>query len=224
MRAGAGRMRGRWPRCWCSRACSSVCPARAVSSSSSDTTEGTFQQGGELRLAAVDVRDFDPAAAIPTNQAEMITIDLLYDSLTVFPTGLERRGRSRCERKVSSRRRDRRIRIVAASITPNVDSTVWTVTLADRTFSDGSPDRCRRCEGDVRAPGQEGQYLVGRGQARDHQRLSGCGHGRRRGHERAAGARRPPVADHFARAVRAVARAVGVAVVRDRAQGGRRPG
>src|SRR5262245_55271916 len=105
------------------------------SSSSPDTTEPTsFQQGGEMRLAAVDVRSLDPAAAIPTNQSEMITIDLLYDSLTVFPTELEDEG----DAIASSGTQSDDVTAtpdVAASLTPNADSTVWTVKLADRTFS-----------------------------------------------------------------------------------------
>jgi ABC-type transport system substrate-binding protein len=64
----------------------------------------------------------------------MVTIDLLYDALTVFPSGV-------AEGEASA------VPDVASSVTPNADSTVWTVTLADRTFSDGSPITA----GDVKA-------------------------------------------------------------------------
>jgi oligopeptide transport system substrate-binding protein len=107
------------------------------SSSPSDTTEGSFQQGGDLRLAAVDVTTLDPAAAVPTNQAQMIAIDLLYDSITVFPNGLDPTDQN----DVAGGMQSDEVAAepdLAQSITPNADATVWTVALADRTFSDGS--------------------------------------------------------------------------------------
>lgn len=123
MRNGAGRIAAFVASC-----CLLVGVACSSSESSSpDTTDpNAFQQGGELRLAAVDVRSLDPADAVPTNQAEMITIDLLYDALTVFPAGVGADEQAA-------------VPDVAASITPNADATVWTVKLGDRTFSDGSP-------------------------------------------------------------------------------------
>lgn len=100
--------------------------------SSPDTTEASFQKGGDLRLAAVDVRSLDPAAVVPTNHAEMITIDLLYDSLTVFPTGLENDGQGTAADEISA------VPDLAESITPNSNATVWTVKLGSQTFSNGS--------------------------------------------------------------------------------------
>jgi oligopeptide transport system substrate-binding protein len=141
VRAGAGRV----PR----RLAASVvlaCLLLAVActggggSSSPDTTADSFQQGGELRLAAVDVQTFDPAAAVPTNQAEMITIDLLYDSVTVFPSGIDDVDKAVASAGVPSTETTA-VPDVAQSITPNADATVWTVKLGERTFSDGSPIR-----------------------------------------------------------------------------------
>lgn len=108
------------------------------SSSPSDTTEATFRQGGDLRLAAVDVTTLDPAAAVPTNQAQMIAVDLLYDGITVFPRGLDPVGQN----DVAGGTRSDEVAAepdLARSITPNADATVWTVALGDHTFSDGSP-------------------------------------------------------------------------------------
>jgi oligopeptide transport system substrate-binding protein len=109
--------------------------------SSSDTTEGVFQQGGELRLAGVDVNTFDPANVVPTNQAEMITIDLLYDSLTVFPDGIDPADQSAEDRSGGGRGAAIAEPNLAESLMPNGDATVWTVKLADREFSDGTPVR-----------------------------------------------------------------------------------
>lgn len=95
-------------------------------SSPAPTEPTSFQRGGGIRLAAVDVTSFDPADAVPTNQAEMITVDLLYDALTVFPSGVDSAEAAA-------------VPDVASSLTPNADATVWTVKLGDRTFSDGSP-------------------------------------------------------------------------------------
>jgi oligopeptide transport system substrate-binding protein len=104
------------------------------------TTDGTFRQGGDLRLAAVEVRSFDPALTVPTNHAEIITIDLLYDSLTVFPDGLEGQAGVVGDSTAGTNADEVRAEPdVAESISPNGDATVWTVRLADRTFSDGTP-------------------------------------------------------------------------------------
>lgn len=109
-------------------------------SASPDTTEGVFEQGGELRLAAVDVRTFDPGAAIPTNQAEMITIDLLYDSLTVFPNGLEDEDKAIANEGTGADEL-RAEPDLAESLTPNGNASVWTVKLEDRAFSNDAPIR-----------------------------------------------------------------------------------
>ena len=142
MRAGAGRVRGRLP-ALVVLAClvGVVACTGGGGSSSPDTTEGAFRQGGELRLAAVDVTTFDPAAAVPTNQAEMITIDLLYDGLTVFPTGIDDVRQVDCDTTGDSSNEVTAVPDVAQSITPSADATVWTVKLGERAFSDGSPIR-----------------------------------------------------------------------------------
>jgi oligopeptide transport system substrate-binding protein len=56
----------------------------------------------------------------------MIALDLLYDALTVFPEGV-------AGGEVTA------VPDVATSMTPNADASVWTVTLGNRTFSDGTP-------------------------------------------------------------------------------------
>jgi len=104
-------------------------------SSPPETTAAGFRQGGELRLAAVEVQNLDPAAAVPTNQADMIAIDLMYDSLTVFPTGLGDDANS------TDPDETRAVPDIAESMQPNGDATAWTVKLGARTFSDGSPIR-----------------------------------------------------------------------------------
>jgi oligopeptide transport system substrate-binding protein len=143
VRAGAGRVRSRL------RLSAIGCAALLLlgvactsddESSSPDTSEAIFEQGGELRLAAVDVQTFDPGAAVPTNQAEMITIDLLYDSLTVFPTGLEDE-REAVTNEGTGADELRATPDLAESLTPNGNASVWTVKLEDRTFSDDTPIR-----------------------------------------------------------------------------------
>ena len=112
------------------------------SSAPPDTTDANFTTGGELRLAAVEVRSLDPAAAVPTNHAEMITVDLLYDSVTVIPTGTRGGEPGSSDADTGTGGEDVRAEPdLAESITPNANATVWTVTLKPRSFSDGSPIR-----------------------------------------------------------------------------------
>jgi ABC-type transport system substrate-binding protein len=94
----------------------------------------------------VEVRSLDPAAVVPTNHAEMITVDLLYDSVTVIPTGTAGGGPDSPDTgAATSADTDaggvRAEPDLAESITPNANATAWTVRLQPRSFSDGSPIR-----------------------------------------------------------------------------------
>jgi oligopeptide transport system substrate-binding protein len=87
-----------------------------------------FRPGGTLRLGVAELSTFDPALVIPTEPAEMIGADLLFDSLTVQPGGVVKTGMPVDVEPD-----------VASSLTPDADHMVWTVVLAARTFSDGAP-------------------------------------------------------------------------------------
>lgn len=87
-------------------------------------------RGGTLRLGVADLATLDPALVVPTEPGQMIAADLLFDALTVTPEGVDDGG-DRTEVPVQPD--------VAESMTPDADHVVWTVRLADRQFSDGSP-------------------------------------------------------------------------------------
>lgn len=83
------------------------------------TTEGGFRQGGTLRLGVSGLSTLDPARVVPTEQAEMIAADLLYDSLTTDANPAEPD--------------------LAESLEPSEEHRTWRIVLRERTFSDGSP-------------------------------------------------------------------------------------
>jgi ABC-type transport system substrate-binding protein len=91
----------------------------------SDTSLGS--PGGTLRLGVVGLDTLDPAEAGPTDRAELIAADLLYDPLTAYPGGVGDEGVAEPA--------------LAESLVPDADLMVWTVHLRERTFSDGSPIR-----------------------------------------------------------------------------------
>jgi ABC-type transport system substrate-binding protein len=82
---------------------------------------------GVLRLGVFELDTFDPAEVVPTEQVEMIAADLLFDSLTVLPTAASDGDELVVEP------------LLAESLEPDAEHRVWTVTLAERSFSDGSP-------------------------------------------------------------------------------------
>lgn len=75
-----------------------------------------------LRIGVVSRSTLDPAAMLPSNQGEMLTADLLFDSLTSTDpnTGAARPS-------------------IAFAWTVNAAQTVWRFALGDTRFSDGRP-------------------------------------------------------------------------------------
>ena len=107
--------------------------ALAVSgcSSSSNKTAPTTtfpHSGGTLKLAVVGLDTLDPARVVPTNQADMIAIDLLDDGLTSIDPATNTAVPSLATKWTSD----------APSSSPTVGTT-WTFELdPDARFSDGS--------------------------------------------------------------------------------------
>ncbi len=83
------------------------------------------QPEGLLRLGVVGLDTLDPAAAIPTDQVEIIAADLLHDGLTApGPDGVGA------------------VPALASALEPDADHRVWTVRLRpDATFGEGTPVR-----------------------------------------------------------------------------------
>ncbi|MEJ5255569.1 MAG: ABC transporter substrate-binding protein [Acidimicrobiales bacterium] len=77
------------------------------------------QRGGTLRLGVSGLSTLDPARVTPTEQAEMIAADLLFDSLATDTNPAEPD--------------------VAEAFLPSEDRRAWTIVLRERSFSDGSP-------------------------------------------------------------------------------------
>ena len=81
------------------------------------------RSGGTLRLAVVGLATLDPAAVVPTDQAEMVAADLMADGLT----------------SVDAESGELRPAL-ASAWSADSDGTTWTFTLRESaTFSDGSP-------------------------------------------------------------------------------------
>lgn len=80
-------------------------------------------QGGVLRLGLTGTEALDPAAVVPTDHGQMITVDLLYDALTEStPDGAEVRP------------------ALARAWSSDDQLTTWSFDLRpDAQFSDGSP-------------------------------------------------------------------------------------
>ncbi|MCX7621897.1 MAG: ABC transporter substrate-binding protein [Acidimicrobiales bacterium] len=89
---------------------------------------------GVLRLPVTAEVVVDPLAVVASDPAAMLTLDVLYDGLTSFPGGL-------VERDGQWVQPDEPVMNLARAMEPSADNRVWTIQLADRTFSDGSPIR-----------------------------------------------------------------------------------
>ncbi|WP_334144713.1 ABC transporter substrate-binding protein [Rhabdothermincola sp.] len=100
-------------------AASAVACSGAEESQPAPTTEAGFRPGGTLRLGVAGPTALDPALAVPTEQAEMIAIDLLYDSLATDANPAEPD--------------------LAESFQPSEDHRRWRIVLRNRVFADGSP-------------------------------------------------------------------------------------
>lgn len=87
---------------------------------------GTMRIGvakADPTLSGSGLDTLDPAEVFPTNQANMIAIDLLFESLSTIDPATNTAKPA-----------------LAAEITPSADLTTWTFRLrAGATFSDGSP-------------------------------------------------------------------------------------
>jgi ABC-type transport system substrate-binding protein len=106
--------------------------ALAVVGCTGDDDEGTSPPTtapvvpeGLMRLGVVELTTLDPAAAVPTNHADVIAADLLFDALTA--PGPDGTGA---------------VPAVAEALEPDAELRVWTARLRpDAVFGDGTPVR-----------------------------------------------------------------------------------
>jgi len=106
--------------------------ATACSSSSSHTSATTTfpHTGGTLRLAVVDLNTWQPDQIVPTNQAEMIAVDLLDEGLTSIDPTTNRAAPALATTWSSD---------VSGSGSEMQVGTTWTFQLdPDARFTDGS--------------------------------------------------------------------------------------
>jgi len=107
-----------------SSACSNDEPASTPAGVGGNGTAVTAGKGGgTLRLAVTKLDSLDPADLIPTIQSEMISADLLFESLTTIDPITNEAGPA-----------------LASNVTHDDSLTKWTFPIRpDASFSDGSP-------------------------------------------------------------------------------------